>query len=203
MSRPRFTRFPVLAALGVSLSLFLAGCSNSSTTSAQFAASATPAAPGLVKLIERSRSGSTVVVDVVIFGPEPALDLLAFQFGIEIGDASVVRLVPQATYTQTALVAGDGQTISTDVDSVTDPSLVQIEVAKDGGGAGNGFAAASAVVIELTFEIQGSGSTTLTLVGLGQNPPRALDSTRTPIAAVTFDAASAGVTSVTSGGGIY
>ena len=43
----------------------------------------------------------------------------------------------------------------------------------------------------------------LTSVGLGANAPQALDSHLAPIAAVTFDAESASVTGVTTGGGGY
>jgi hypothetical protein len=142
-----------------------------------------------------------MVVDVVVFGPEAALDLNEFKFGIRIGNSNLVKLAAQATYTQTALIAAAGQTIATDVDGASDPSLVQVDVKKQGGGAGNGIAAASAVVIELTFDVRGSGTTTLALVGLGADQARAFDSLRAPIPAVTFDAASATVMAVTTGGG--
>jgi hypothetical protein len=142
-----------------------------------------------------------MVVDVVLFGPEAALDLNAFKFGVRNGNSDLVRFAPQATYVQTALIADATQTIATDVDGASDPSFVQIDVEKRGGGVGNGIAGASAVVIELTFDVRGSGTTTLTLVGLGADLPRAFDSTRAPIPAVSFDAASATVRVVTSGGG--
>jgi hypothetical protein len=177
------------------------GCSSGSMTSAQFTASATPAAPGLVKLEERSRSGSRMVVDVVLFGPDQALDLNAFRFGIRNGNTDLVRFAPQTTYAQTALIADAGQTIAADVDGASDPSLVRVQVEKQGGGAGNGVAGDSAVVIELTFDVRGSGATTLTLVGLGADPAQAFDSQRAAIRAVTFDAASATVRAVTTGGG--
>ena len=156
---------------------------------------------GLVKLQEKSRSGARVVVDAVFFGPEAALDLNAFKFGIRNGNPDLVRFVSQMTYVQTALIAGAGQTIATDVDGDSNPSLVQVDVEKLGGGAGNGVAGTSAVVIELTFDVRGSGTTTLTLVGLGADPPKAFDSAHASIPAVTFDAASATVRAVTTGGG--
>jgi len=89
----------VLAPLAAAmlLSLTLAGCSNDATTSAQFAASATPPSPGLVKLAQRSVSGSQVLVDVLLNVPEPALDLYAFRFAIRISDTSAVRFVPQSS----------------------------------------------------------------------------------------------------------
>jgi hypothetical protein len=201
MSRSLFLRFSFLAVFGVLLTAFSVGCSSDSMTSAQFTPSATPNAPGLVKLEEKSRSGARVVVDVVLFGPEAALDLDAFKFGIRNGNPDLVKFVSQMTYVQTALIAGAGQTILTDVDGVSNPSLVQVDVEKQGGGAGNGVAGASAVVIELTFDVRGSGTTTLSLVGLGADQPRAFDSTRAPIPAVNFDAATATVRGVTTGGG--
>ena len=201
MSRSRFPRAPYFALFVVVLTACLAGCSSGSMTSAQFTASATPAAPGLVKLEERSRSGARVVVDVVMFGPEATLDLNAFQFGIKNGNPDLVKFTPQPTYGQTALIADAGQALAIDVDGASDPSLVRIDTAKQGGGAGNGIAGASAVVIELTFDVRGSGATTLTLVGLGNEQPKAFDSTRAPIAAVRFDAASATVRGVATGGG--
>jgi hypothetical protein len=201
MTRSIVLRFSFLAVFVVLLTAFSAGCSSDSMTSAQFTPSATPAAPGLVKLEEKSRSGARVVVDVAFFGPEAALDLNAFKFGIRNGNPDLVKFVSQMTYAQTALIAGAGQTILTDVDGASDPSLVEVDVEKQGGGLGNGVAGTSAVVIELTFDVRGSGATTLTLVGLGAGQPRAFDSLSAPIPAVTFDAASATVRGVTTGGG--
>jgi hypothetical protein len=201
MSRSTFLRVSFLALFGGVMTAFSVGCSSGSMTSAQFTASATPAAPGLVKLEERSRSGSRMVVDVVLFGPDEALDLNAFRFGIRNGNPDLVKFAPQPTYAQTALIADAGQTIAADVDGASDPSLVQVEVEKQGGGTGNGVAGDSAVVIELAFDVRGSGATTLTLVGLGADPAQAFDSQRTAIRAVTFDPASATVRAVTTGGG--
>lgn len=193
---------PRLATAAAALALFLAGCNSGSSTSAGFVASATPPAPGLVKLVESSRSGQRVSVDAIVYGPEPGLDLFEFRFGVHIGNAGLVHFVPQQSYTQTALVAGAGQTIAADVDG-SDPSLVRVDVAKQGGGAGNGIAGATAIVIRLTFEVQGSGSTTLTLAGDGNGNPQALDRNDAPIGAVHFDPASASVRGVSSGGGGY
>jgi hypothetical protein len=203
MNRPRFFQVLAVASIAVALTAFLAACGSKSSTSAQFSPSMTSPTPGLVKLVQRSHSGSRVVVDVLIFGPEPDLDILGFQFGIKIENPGVVKLATQASYGQTALVAGDGQAITMNVDGASDPSLVSVEVIKTGGGTGNGIPGTSAAVIELPFDVQGSGGTTLTLVGRGLDAPRALDSRRVPIAAVTFDPASAGVRSVTTGGGGY
>src|SRR5215510_7525079 len=102
MSRSVFLRFSFLAVFGVLLTAFAVGCSNDSMTAAQFTPSATPTAPGLVKLQEKSHSGSRVVVDAVFFGPEAALDLNAFKFGIRNGNPDLVKFVSQMTYVQTA-----------------------------------------------------------------------------------------------------
>jgi hypothetical protein len=202
MNRSRFLRSPLLVSICVGVTLILAGCSSPSTISAQFTPSATAPSAGLVKLVERSRSGSRVLVDVLLYGPEPGLDLFAFRFGITIGNDRLVRLVPQSTYSQTALVAGDGQSILINVDAAADPSLVQVDVGKN-AGAGNAIAEPSAVVLEVSFDVQTAGTTTLTLVGLGDEPPRAVDSADASIAAVHFDAASATVMGVSSGGSGY
>lgn len=204
MKSPRtdLARLPV--AIGLVLAVSLSGCGGSSKSSlgAQFTASATAAAPGLVKLVQKSRSGARVIVDVVIYGPDPGLDLYVFKFDVKIGDTSIVKFVPQASYMQSALTAGTGQTVAVTVDdSMADPSLVKCLIQKTGGGAGNGIASASAIVIELAFDAKMSGATTLTLVGEGANPPQAFDSTNAVIAGVTFDALSAGVKGVSTGGG--
>ena len=203
MSRFHSSLSNLLAAIALVLPLSLGGCSDDPTTVAQFTPSGTVRTPGLVKLEQKSRSGSRVVVDVLLYGPEPALDLFAFQFAIKNANPNLVRFVPRSTYTQNALVAGAGQTIAIDVDGTSDPSLIEVNVEKEGGGAGNGFASASVVVIELTFDLQGSGATTLSLIGLGADPPQAVDAARAPIPDVIFDEASAGVSGVTTGGSGY
>lgn len=202
MTRSRVLRSLAFASIGMLAAMMLVGCSNNSSTAAQFQASTTAPAPGLVKLEQKSRSGARVIVDVRIYGPEPALDLFAFRFGIKVGDASLVKLASQMSYPQNALVAGNGQTITMDVDP-SDPTLIRVDVEKQGGGAGNGFAAASAVVIELPFDVQQAGATSLTLSDIGNDPPHAFDSTRAVIAAVHFDDAAATVRGVTTGGSGY
>jgi len=182
--------------------LLLAGCSNDSTTSAQFAASQTPAAPGLVQLAQSSISGTQVRVNVLLHGPEPDLDLAAYRFAIRISDTSVLRFVPQSTYEQSALVAGEGQTIQVAVNT-PDPSVVEVQVKKRGGGAGNGFASPAAVLIGLTFEVLGSGGATLSFAGVGASPPQVFDSTGSVIDDVIFDVQSATVAGVRTGGGGY
>src|SRR5262245_16412751 len=162
-----------LRPIPLALMAVLAACSDNTSLSARFTPSTTPPAPGLVKLVLKQHVDSQVIVDALIYGPQPALDLYAFQFGIAIGDPAAVRLVPHPSYPQSVLVAGAGQTVVVDVDA-SDPSLVRVNVTKQGGGSGNGFATPSALVIELTFEAKQSGSSTLAFVGLGANPPRVL-----------------------------
>ncbi|HEX5041884.1 MAG TPA: hypothetical protein VFV75_03205 [Candidatus Polarisedimenticolaceae bacterium] len=185
------------------LPLLLAGCNNDGTTSAQFAASATPPAPGLVKLAQSSVSGTQVQLNVLLNGPEPDLDLNAFRFAVKISDPSAVRFVPQSSYAQSALIAGEGQSIVIDVDGASDPSRVNVQMRKAGGGPGNGFTSPAAVVISLTFEVLGSGGAALSFAGVGAFPAEALDSRGTPIDAVHFDGAGASLAAVQTGGGGY
>jgi len=201
MSRNHTLAFRFLAPAAFALLSMVTSCSGDTTTSAQFTQSATAQVPGLVKLVGAGGSGSRARVHVILVGPEQNLDLFAFRFGIEIGNPNLVRLVPQASYVQTTLTTTAGQTISVDVDAASDPSVVRVDVEKQGGGAGNGISAAATSVVELTFEVSGAGTTSLTLVGLGGNPPRAFDSAQVPIGAVTFDAAGATIRGVTTGGG--
>jgi len=193
----------LMAAIGVLLGLALLGCSNDSTTSAQFAGSTTPPAPGLVKMSLASASGTQVLVNVLLFGPEPALDLNAISFAIRISDPSAVRFLPQTTYVQSALVASDGQRIAIDVDGASDPSLVNVQIAKLGGGAGNGFTSPSAVVIQLSFEVVGSGGAALSFSGVGRTPAQAFDSNGRPLDDVLFDRQGATIAAVRTGGGGY
>jgi hypothetical protein len=189
--------------VGLLLAVLLAGCNSDSTTSAQFAASQTPPAPGLIKLAQGSVSGAQVQVDVLLHGPEPGLDLNAFRFAIKISDPSAVRFVPQSSYVQSALVAGAGQSILIDVDGTSDPSLVNVQMRKAGGGAGNGFTSPAVVVLRLTFEVLGTGGATLSFAGVGAFPAQALDSGGGTIDDVLFDTAGASIAGVRSGGGGY
>ena len=125
MNRRTSHQFSLFLSIGMVATLLLAGCGGgSSSTVAQFTPSATTPTPGLVKLVPKTTSGSRAVVDVLIFGPEPNLDLFDFQFGVKIGDTSLVTFVPQDAYIQTALVPGAGQTIDAIVDGASDPSVV-------------------------------------------------------------------------------
>src|SRR5262249_23128722 len=144
--RSLLMRIAIVPSILLVSAILLGGCHGSSTTAANFFPSATPSMPGLVKLVGNGSSGSRVVVDVLIYGPEPDADLSGFAFGVRVGDANVARLVSEQSYPQSALVADAGQTVAIDVDGATDPSVVRIGVAKQGGGAGNGIPGASAVV---------------------------------------------------------
>lgn len=196
-------RHGIAGSIALALAVLAAGCHGDSMTSGQLTPSTTAAMPGLVKLVPRAASNAAVVLDVVIYGPEPGLDLSGFAFGIAVGDPSLARFMSESSYVQNAIMPGAGQTVLLDVDGTSNPSLVQVRINEQGGGAGNGIAGASAVVIELAFQVQRAGATTLTLVGLDGAPAKAINSTGGVIGAVTFDAASAGIQGVTTGGGGY
>ena len=133
----RLARLAALPVLASTLSLALAGCGGSSTMSTQFAASATPAAPGLVKLALASNSDSTVLVDVILFGPLPDADVIAFDFAVKIGEPNLVRLAPPASYVQTALVSDDGQpiTINAGASQLRPPGSVHPSADRSSGSA--------------------------------------------------------------------
>jgi hypothetical protein len=189
-------------------SLFGYGCSNSnssSTITAQFLPSSTPQAPLLVKLAPVSVSGSLMVIQAVIYGPDASLDLYAFAFDIKIGDPTMVKFVAGTAGNQNALTTSGGQTVVTNASvDAADASHIVVGVSKSGGGAGNGIAGTSAIVVQMTFQALKAGATTLAITGTSANPsqpPTALDSSLQPIAGITFDAAAAAVTATASGGG--
>lgn len=185
------------------------GCSSGSSgsLSASFTASGTPTAANLIKLIQKSKSGSHVIVQAVIYGPTTSQDLYTFAFDVAIGDPTIVKFVSGSAVAGTALTVTGGQTISAIADLGTlpgggvDNSRVVVGVSKLGGGLGNGVAGASAVVVELTFATLKSGTTTLTLTGSPN--PQVLDHNGAPIGSITFDAADASMTGVMSSGGGY
>lgn len=189
----------------------LLGCSNddAKTLSVQFTPSATAATPRLVKIIQKSKSGGRLVVQVVIYGPDTTLDMYSFAFDVKIANPDVLRFVAGSDVAGGALVPFVGQTVDSIVGLGTlpgggaDPSTVVVGVSKLGGGVGNGISGASAVVVELTFDARAAGSTGLTLTGSGGNPARVLDSTGAVIGTINFDAASATVQAVSTGGGGY
>ena len=172
---------------------------------ASFTASGTAATPRLIKMVQHSKSGSHVSVDVVMYGPDTTLDLYTFAFDVLIGDPTVARFVPTSEVVGNALVPFAGQSVEAIADlgtlsgGGTDLSRVVVGVSKLGGGPGNGIAGASAVVVRLTFALQKAGSTTLTLGGIPS--PQVLNSSGAPIGSITYDAAAATVTGVSTGGG--
>jgi hypothetical protein len=185
------------------LALWGYGCSsNQSKLSASFIASVTQTTVGLVKLQPLSSSGSNVTVRAVIYGPDPTLDMYSFDFGVKIGNTSLVHYVPGSAVAGGALIVGTGQTIvvtaSTDVG---DPSIVDVSVHKTGGGAGDDLPGASATIVNLTFSANMSGSATLSIAA--SPTPTAKDSTGTTIGSITFDTANGTLTGVQSGGGPY
>jgi hypothetical protein len=90
----------------------------------------------------------------------------------------------------------------------SDATHIVVGVTKTGGPPGNGIAGASAVIVELSFDVLKEGTTTLALsgsAGAPSQPPSVLNSAAPPqaIAGFSFDAATATVTGVSSGGGGY
>ena len=203
VSRIVIAVFVLAAGLG-----FGCGGSSSSSLGVQFTQSATPQSARLVKLVKKSSSGTHVVVDAVIYGPDTTLDMYSFAFDVKIGDPNVLRFVNGSGTAGNALVAFAGQSVQAQADlgqlpggGGTDNSTVVVGVSKLGGGVGNGISGSSAVVVELTFAVQMAGSTTLTIAG--SPAPRCLDSGGLTIGSITFDAASATVKGVSTGGGGY
>ena len=174
---------------------------------ASFTASSTAATPRLIKMVQHSKSGSHVSVDVVIYGPDTTLDMYTFAFDVLIGDPTIARFVPTSEVAGGALVPFAGQSVQAIADlgtlpgGGTDLSRVVVGVSKLGGGVGNGIAGASAVVVRLTFALQKTGSTTLTLGGTPS--PQVLNSNGVAIGSITYDAAAATTMGVSTGGGGY
>ena len=196
-------------ALALILVAWLPGCSNDdpATFAVAFTPSTTAAAPRLIKLVQKSKSGGRLVVSVVIGGPDTTLDMYSFAFDVKIGNTDVLRYSNGSDVPGNALVPFAGQTVDSLVGLGTlpgggdDQSTVVVGVSKLGGGLGNGIAGTSAVIVDLAFNVRSAGTTTLTLTGSGGNPPRVFDSGGGFIGALTFDAAAASVVGTSTGGG--
>jgi hypothetical protein len=193
----------------VAAAFFASGCSSGGGDSlgASFTATPTAPTPRLVKLVQKSKSNTHVVVEAVIYGPDTTLDMYSFAFDVKIGNPNIVRFVDNSAVAGNALQAFAGQTISavaslgTLVGGGVDNSTVVVGVSKLGGGVGNGIAGSSAAVVDLTFAVQTQGTTTLTFTG---SPlPEVLDQNGVPIATITFDSGQATIQGVNTGGGGY
>jgi hypothetical protein len=197
-----------LAALVLgSLSAIGCGGDDDSSLGVSFTQSATAPASGLVKLVQKSSSGSHVVVSAVIYGPLPSVDMYSFAFDVVIGDPSILRFVTTSETAGDALVASGGQSVQAVADVGTlpgggnDNARVVVGVTKTGGGSGNGFSTAMATVVNLTFAIQQAGTTTLAIAS--SPTPQALDSNGAPMGQIDFDTATASVRGTSTGGGGY
>jgi len=187
--------------------LALLGCGGGggSTLGAQFTQSSTPAAPRLIKLVQKSKSNARVVVQAVIYGPDASLDMYSFAFDVKIADPTVVKFVAGSAVAGNALTVSGGQTLQafaglgTLPGGGTDNSRVVVGVSKLGGGVGNGIAGSSAAIVSLAFEVQKQGTTTLTLGGSPN--PVVLDHNGAAIGSITYDSASASMKGVVTGGG--
>ena len=179
------------------------GCNSDETKlDATFISSVTPITERLVKLQPLTASGTSVTVQAVIYGPDTTLDMYAFDFGVKIGNTSLLQFVPGSASAGGALTAGSGQTIVvTATPDMSDPSIVVISVRKTGGGAGDDIPGPSAVIVNLTFSANMAGSTTLSIAAAPT--PTVEDSTGATIGTITFDTANGTVTGVTTGGGPY
>jgi hypothetical protein len=133
--------------------------------------------------------------------------MYSFAFDVKIGNPAVAKFVAGSAVAGNALVPTAGQSVQAIADLGTlpgggaDNSTVVVGVSKLGGPPGNGIAGNSAVIVELAFDAIKEGTSTLTIAG--SPSPQALNSSGTPIASITFDAASASIKGVSSGGGGY
>ena len=205
MSNPRRTlaiRGFIVSSLAL-FSFFGYGCnSDSPTLGAQFFASVTPTTARLVKLQPLASGGSSVTVQAVVYGPDTTLDLYSFDFGVKIGNLSLLHFAPGSAVAGSALVATGGQTVvATASPDMSDPSIIVVSVHKTGGGAGDGVPGNSAAIVSLTFTATMAGSTTLSIAAAPT--PTAKDSADATIGSITFDTANGTVTGISSGGGPY
>ena len=191
------------AAAIAAFALFGYGCnSDQPKLNATFIASVTPTTARLVKLQPLTSSGASVTVQAVIYGPDTTLDMYAFDFGVKIGNTSLLQFVPGSGVAGGALTATGGQTVvATASPDLSDPSVIVVSVHKTGGGAGNDVPGPFAVVVNLTFNANFAGSTTLSIAGAPT--PTVKDSTGATIGAITFDTGNGTVTGISSGGGPY
>jgi hypothetical protein len=192
-----------VAAAIAGFGLFGYGCnSDSAKLNANFIASVTPTTARLVKLQPLAASGKNVSVQAVIYGPDTTLDMYSFDFGVKIGNTSLLQFVPGSAVAGGALTAASGQTIVvTGTPNMADPSIVNISVHKTGGGAGDDIPGASAVIVSMTFTANMAGSTTLAIAAAPT--PTVEDSTGATIGTITFDTANGTVTGISTGGGPY
>lgn len=178
------------------------GDDNNASLSGQFAASSTASAVRLVKLVPGTASGSRVVVQAVIYGPDTSLDMYAFSFDVVIGNTAVLGYVPGSVVAGPALqtTGCDGISAIAGPDA-SDPTHIVVGVTKLGDCAGNGVSGSSAVVVSLSFDVLAQGTSTL---AIATSPaPSVKDSNLSTIGGITFDSATGTVTAISTGGGGY
>jgi hypothetical protein len=198
-------RHGFIAASIVVFGIFGYGCGGSNSSfSAQFTPSTTAPAVDLVKLVQKSASGGRILVQAVIYGPDPSLDMFSFAFDVNIGDSTVLRFMPNSAVAGNALTASAGQTITVEAaPDMSDPSRIVVGVSKLGGGPGNGVGGTLAnpvIVVSLTFQVLKQGTSTLA-ISTAPHAPTVLDHNGAAIGAITFDSANGSVTAVSTGGG--
>lgn len=161
---------------------------------AAFTASPTAAAADRIKLVESSKAGSRITLNVAVFGPTTSDDIYGWAFDVVIGDPSVARFVPGSANAGNALSACPGQVVealATQGTANDGSTRVVVGVSKLGGCTGNRVNDSQATVVSLTFDVLKTGNCSLSFSG---NPsPLALDSKTVPesIPSIQFDTAAA------------
>ena len=190
-----FALFAIAASLAISCGGNDYGGGGGSYVTGDFTSSGTAPQADHVRLALSSKTGSVVKVDVIIDGPDAALDLYSFAFDIVLGNAAVATYVPNSAVAGDALVASGGQGVL--VQASQSSGRVIVGVTKSNGGSGNGVAGATAKIVTLSFNVTSVGSSSLSLEGSPSNPmnpnpdPVALDHNGAVIPAVVFDSADA------------
>jgi hypothetical protein len=96
-------------------------------------------------------------VQAVIYGPDVALDMFSFAFDVKIGDATVLKFVPNSAAAGDALQAFVGQSIDDRRPSDGRSFRHRRRREQAWRRRGNGVANASAVIVTLTFQVQSKG----------------------------------------------
>ncbi len=185
-----FLRGALLAGL-VTITLVAGGCSDDDDSTPLpgepqtfFTPSGTESAADLVRLTGFG-DGSELVVFVAIGGPTTSSDIVAFNFGIDVGSAGAIEYVEGSAEVGPALIEpgcaepillvapqGDGLTVA---------------ITKVGPCVGNPIVSEEANILSLRFRMLGETSTTIGLGNAVSGSPSALDSSVTSIPSITFD----------------
>lgn len=160
---------------------------------AGFQPSGTPASADLVR-IEGQPGGDTVLVQVVIDGPSASSDLYSFDLSLEIADPTVAQYVSGSATLGTTLTLSGTQTAA--AVAAQNGAIVTLGATKLGGGAGNAVGSGEHTILSLTLRVLRRGATTITIAGLPDFDPAALDSHGSVVPSVRFDLAAASISGV-------